>query len=200
MPGFRFALLAPLALAAPAAAQGLGQTLGYQWLQAVKDENGTKLNELAAKRSQLNGAVLDYQSDGEGAIHIATRKNNLEYLRFMLYLGANANLVAEKTGETPLTMTAAADQVEAATMLLSKARIDQPNRGGETALVKAVRFRKPEMVRLLLDRGADPDKVDYAGRSARMYAAEDARNPLIAKALAEAPKRTARPAAGPKLN
>lgn len=193
-------LLLPLLLAAPALAQS-GTTLGYQWLQAVKEEDGSKLNALAAKRSQLNAAVLDYQSDGEGAIHVAVRKNNLPYLRFMLALGANPNLVSERAGETPLTMAAMADQGDAAAVLLSaRARVDQGNRSGETPLVKAVRFHRPDMVRDLLARGADPDKADYAGKSARMYAAEDSRNPLVARALADAPKRIARPVAGPKLD
>lgn len=201
MSAFRRSILLLAILAAPLAAQKMGTALGYQWVQAVKDENSTKLNEIAAKRSQVNAAVLDYQSDGEGAIHIAVRKNNLEYLRFMLGLGANPNLISERDGETPLTMAAIADQTDATTVLLAfKARIDQANRSGETALVKAVRFRRPAMVQLLLERGADPDKSDYSGKSARMYAAEDTRNPQIAKVLADAPKRTSRPVAGPKLN
>lgn len=202
MSAFRFVPTLPLLLVAvPLAAQGMNTTLGYRWLQAVKEENGTKLNEIAAKRSQLNAAVLDYQSDGEGAIHVAVRKNNLDYLRYMLALGANPNLSSEHDGETPLTMAATGDQTDVATVLLTyKARVDQANRIGETPLVKAVRFRRAEMVRLLLQRGADPDKADYSGKSARMYAVEDTRNPVIARALADAPKRAAKTVAGPRLN
>lgn len=194
-------VLSAFAVAAPAAAQSLGTGLGYQWVQAVKEEDGAKLNKLAADRSKLNSAVLDYQSDGEGAVHIAVRKGNAEYLRFMLARGANANLVSERGGETPLTLAAVANQPEMVPILLSfGARIDQGNRGGETPLIKAVLNNRYDLVRLLLQRGADADKADYTGKSARAYAAANTRFPQVAKALADAPKKTARPVAGPRLN
>jgi ankyrin repeat protein len=189
------------AASAPLLAQSSGTALGYQWVQAVKEEDGAKLNKIAADRSKLNSAVLDYQSDGEGAIHVAVRKGNGEYLRFMLGLRANPNLIAERDGETPLTQAALLNQPEMATILLNGgARVDQGNRSGETPLIKAVRFNRIDMVRQLLERGADADKADYTGKSARTYAAANTRFPAIAKALADAPKKSARPVAGPRLN
>ncbi len=202
MSAFRHAAtILAVAVAGPAIAQSSGTALGYQWLQAVKDEDGSKLNKIAADRTKLNSAVLDYQADGEGAIHIAVRKGNSEYLRFMLGLRANPNLVAEKDGETPLTLAAVVNQPEMATILLAAgAKVDQGNRGGETPLIKAVRFNRLDMVQQLLQRGADADKTDYTGKSARAYAAANTRFPQITKALADAPKKTVRPVAGPRLN
>lgn len=191
-----------LLFAAPAAVlaqAGGGQTLGYQWIEAVRAEDGAKLNKLAADRSAMNSAVLDYQTEGEGAIHVAVKKGLVDYIRFMLALGANANLQAQRDGETPLTLAASADQTDIATILLLRARIDQGNRAGETPLIKAVRFRRPAMVQLLLSRGADADKADYSGKSARMYALSETRFPVIAKALADAPKKSAKPVSGPQL-
>ena len=159
--------------------------LGAQWIDAVRDEDGAKVNKIASDRSKLNAAVLDYQSDGEGAIHIATRKNNAIYLNFMLLLGANPNLIAEKSGETPLTMAVIADQPDVFNLLLAKARIDQPNRAGETPLIKAVLFNRPALARQLLDKGADPDRADYTGKSARIYAASGMRSSQLAKMLAD---------------
>lgn len=194
-------LPAALLAAGPLGAQSLGTALGYQWIQAVKDEDGAKLNKLAADRSRLNSAVLDYQADGEGAIHIAVRKGNGDYLRFMLSRGANPNLIAQRDGETPLTQAALLDQPDMATILLAyRARVDQGNRGGETPLIKAVRYNRLPMIQQLLQGGADPDKTDYTGKSARTYAAENTRFPMIAKALSDAPKKVARPVAGPRLN
>lgn len=199
MSAFRFSLAAVLLVAAPVSAQML-KPLGAQWIDAVRDEDGAKVNKIASDRSKLNAAVLDYQSDGEGAIHIATRKNNAIYLNFMLLLGANPNLIAEKTGETPLTMAVIADQPDVFNLLLAKARIDQPNRAGETPLIKAVLFNRPALARQLLDKGADPDRADYTGKSARIYAASGMRSSQLAKMLADAPKRSARAVAGPKIN
>ena len=195
---------APLLLvlgAAPIHAQSPGTALGYQWLQAVKDEDGAKLNKIAADRSKLNSAVLDYQADGEGAVHVAVRKGNSEYLRFMLARGANANLQSEREGETPLTLAAVVNQTAMVPVLLNAgARVDQGNRAGETPLIKAVRFNRLDMVQQLLQRGADADKADYTGKSARAYALANTRFPQVAKALADAPKKTVRPVSGPRLN
>lgn len=203
MSAFRSAalILTTLTVAAPAPAQSPGTALGYQWVQAVKEEDGAKLNKIAADRSKLNSAVLDYQADGEGAVHIAVRKGNGEYLRFMLGLGASPDKQAERDGETPLTLAAVVNQPDMAAILIQRgARIDQANRGGETPLIKAVRFNRLDMVRALLQRGADPDKADYTGKSARAYAAANTRFPQIAKTLADAPKKASRPVAGPRLN
>lgn len=204
MSALRVVLFIPLAIAAaPLLAQssGTGQTLAYQWWKAVKEENPVDLNRLAADRSKLNSAVLDYQNEGEGAVHVAVRAGNGEYLRFMLRLGANPNLASEKGGETPLTLAVIVNRPDMAEILINfRAKVDQANRGGETPLIKAVRFNRLDMVQDLLQRGADPDRADYTGKSARAYAAANIRFPAIAKALADAPKRTARAAAGPKLN
>lgn len=195
----RAALVMALATSFAAHAQ-MGQTLGYQWVEAVRNEDPVKLNKLAAERSRLNAAVLDYQLDGEGAIHVAVKKGNTEYLRFMLGLGANPNLISGRDGETPLTLAVVVDQPALVAALLARgARVDQGNRSGETPLIKAVRFHRQAMVQELLTRGADPDKADYTGKSARLYAAGETRFPQIAKALADAPRRTAKPVAGPQL-
>lgn len=199
MSAFRLSAAALMLLATPLAAQML-KPLGAQWIDAVRDEDGAKVNKIASDRSKLNSAVLDYQSDGEGAIHIAVRKGNSTYLGFMLQLGANPNLVSEKSGETPLTMAVIGDQSEVFTILLGRARVDQANRAGETPLIKAVIFNRPDLVRQLLTKGADPDRTDYTGKSARTYSAGGARSPQIAKLLADAPKRAAKSVAGPKIN
>ena len=60
----------------------------------------------------------------------------------------------------------------------------------------AVQLRQPELVRILLKAGANPDKRDsVAGLSAREYAAQDGRNSAILAiiergAQAEEPKKS----------
>ena len=56
------------------------------------------------------------------------------------------------------------------------ARVDATNKMGETALIMAVQQRQLDSVKLLLAKGADPDKKDAAaGYSARDYAKRDTR-------------------------
>jgi ankyrin repeat protein len=48
--------------------------------------------------------------------------------------------------------------------------VDEPNATGETPLISAVHRRDIAMVRSLLKAGANPDRADSAGRTARDYA------------------------------
>ena len=85
-------------------------------------------------------------------------------------------------------------------MLRLGARVDTPNRRGETALIIAVQQRQPRVVEQLLVAGANPDKGDHvAGLTARDYAKRDTRNPGLLK-LIETVKTTKKQVAGPTLN
>ena len=116
-----------------------------------------------------------------------------EALRALLELGLDANEIGV-SGRTPLMVAARLDLVEAADILLAHgaaleagsgdavaqtdrtgdplcmtadaAAIDAP---GRTALSYAAELGSPEMVRLLLDRGADAAGLDNAGHRPADY-------------------------------
>ena len=72
---------------------------------------------------------------------------------------------------TPLEIAASlgfADGAEA--LLKAGARVDAPNATGETPLISAIHRRDADIVELLLEHGANPDRTDNSGRSARDYA------------------------------
>ena len=59
-------------------------------------------------------------------------------------------------------------------MLVAKsARIDTADEDGVTPLLAAVRSSQVELVKMLRQAGADPDKKDDGGKSARDYAREE---------------------------
>ena len=61
-------------------------------------------------------------------------------------------------------------------------------------------MRDPNVVRVLLLAGANPDKRDtLAGLSARDYAKRDTRGAAILKLIEETKAKAAAPVAGPKL-
>ena len=63
-----------------------------------------------------------------------------------------------------------------------RVKMRTPNDTGETPLISATHRRDLGLVRILLKAGANPDRADNSGRSARDYAALDGRqNPILAE-------------------
>jgi ankyrin repeat protein len=194
---FLSAAAALLLAAPPAFAQQHSDS--YEFLEAIRKEDGGKINEALNK---TNGRIIDTKdrSSGETALHIVAKKGNSTYLRFLLQKKANPNIQGPD-GNTPMLIAVNQDYAEGVQILIRyKANVNQGNNGGETPLIRAVQLRNAELVRMLLDAGADPDKTDrLVGLSARDYAREDKRSPAIAKMLADAPKIDRSAVSGPRL-
>jgi ankyrin repeat protein len=171
------AVLVPLA--APVAAQ-MGGGPGYQGLsfvQAVKERDGDKAQQ--ALGDNPTPAIINARDgDGNTALIIAVARRDPEWTGFLLNKGADPDLAAQKSGDTPLIIAARIGFDQAVSWLLSMgAKVDETNKMGETALIAAVQQRQIPIIRLLLSAGADPDKTDTAqGFSARDYAQRDTRS------------------------
>ena len=191
------ASLAALALAPSAEAQFRG---GYAFLQAVDSRDGTK----ATDALKDDPAIVNTRNPdtGETALIIVTKRRDTVWLRFLLDKGGDP-AIGDRQGMTPLMHSALLNTTDAAEELLGKkAPVDQANRRGETALILAVQAKNSAMVRLLVRRGANPDKADHiAGMSARDYAKRDDRSGQLLAMLdtkADAPVRDLGTTFGPK--
>lgn len=183
--------------AIPAAAQY--QSEGYKFLQAVRDSKNEDVNEILNTPGSTIINTRDVTT-GEGALHIVVKRGDAMYLRFLLAKGADPNL-RDRKGQTPLVLAVIGGQAELIPILVAaRANPNLGNSAGETPLILAVHRRDIGEVRELLAAGADPDQTDViAGKSARDYANQDTRNTVIAKLLADTPKKQRRAVAGPKL-
>ncbi len=197
MSAIRFALVAALLLPTAAAAQQMSP--GYVFLKAIREEDGTKVNDILGQPGQTIINTKD-RSTGESALHIVARNGNLTYLRFLLAKGANPN-IQDNRGNTPALLAVEAGSSEAIDALAArKANLNLGNASGETPLIRAVQLRNVDMVRTLIADGANPDQADViAGLSARDYAKRDTRTPVLLKLLDEAPAKPKAAVAGPKL-
>jgi len=170
---FLLALVATAGLLhGPAQAQFRG---GYAFLQAVDSRDGTKATDaLKDDPSLIN---TRHPETGETALVIVTKRRDISWLRFLLAKDADPS-ISDRQGVTPLMHAALINFTDGAEELLDeKAPVDQTNRRGETALILAVQAKNSAMVRLLVKRGANPDKTDHvAGMSARAYAKRDDRS------------------------
>jgi len=195
---FLIALIAATGLLfSPAQAQFRG---GYAFLQAVDSRDGTKATEaLKDDPSFINTRNPD---TGETALILVTKRRDISWLRFLLGKDADPS-IGDRQGVTPLMHAALINFTDGADELLKdKAPVDQANRRGETALILAVQSKNVAMVRLLVKRGANPDKADHvAGLSARAYAKRDDRTGQIVALLdakPDGPVRDFGPTFGPK--
>lgn len=161
------ATAAAFALASPAAAQFYSD--GYEFLQAVKERDGTEAtNMLNEPGSQVINA-RDI-STGETGLHHTVARRDLTWTNWLLQEGANPN-IADNRGRTPLVAAAEIGFIEGVEALVRRgARVDVTNQTGETPLISAVHARNIELMEVLLQNGANPDLADNTGRSAREYA------------------------------
>ncbi len=184
-----------LVLTVPASGQ-MTFSDSFNFLKAVRERDGDKVTNLVAEPGSVVINTRD-RSSGEAALHIVVRGRDLNWLAFLLGKGARPDIQTNR-GETPLTLAAQIGWVEGAEQLLAKrASVDLANGRGETPLILATQRRDISMVRLLLNRRANPKRTDnVAGMSALDYAKQDPRAGAVLKLL-EAQAAPTKPVAGP---
>lgn len=170
-------LIAAATVATPASAQ-LNRSEGETFIAAVREgDSGTAIGML----EQPGTRIANFKGfEGETALHIVTQKKDYPWLVTLIRYDADPNVV-DRNGNTPLMIATQQRWYEGADRLVrAGAQIDAPNAAGETPLMRAVLLRQPRLVKLFLEKGADPDRTDYsAGLSARDYARRDSRNPQL---------------------
>ena len=126
------------------------------------------------------GADLDMlDNSGQSALLYAATVGNLEAVRLLLKNGADPD-VRSPDGDTPILALAAWKDIQGeygplfiqATRILldAKADVNAVNKDGNTALIYAAHRNNAKLVKLLLERGADPARTDKDGLTARRTA------------------------------
>ena len=174
-------------MASPASAQSQFMTNGEAFVDAVRKDDAGKAMQLLREHPTLINAR---DPKGDTALIIALRRNDREWTGYLLNQGADFDLPG-RDGEAPIIAAARIGFDEAISWLTKlKAKVDSSNKLGETALIIAVQARNARAVKALLDAGADPEKTDYAGYSARDYAARDTRTRQMSELIqAKKPKK-----------
>lgn len=160
------AMAAVLVAPAPASAQF---SRSYKFLEAVRKKDGGVVQDALNEPGSQIVNTRDSTS-GETALHIVTARRDTTWMSFLMGKGANVN-ARDGRGTTALQLAVTLGFPEGVDLLVAqRARIDEPNAAGETPLISAVHRRDTAIMRALLKAGADPDRADNSGRSARDYA------------------------------
>lgn len=118
------------------------------------------LLEHGADPSLVNG-------DGAHSLHYCVSRNLSQRLQILLEAGAPVNLVEKNSAESALYVACDEGRLECAKLLLNYGAEPNLGRKGTTPLMAASRHGSLALVELLLDRGADVERLNGRGYSAR---------------------------------
>ncbi|XP_055097292.1 ankyrin repeat domain-containing protein 36B-like [Symphalangus syndactylus] len=115
-------------------------------------------------------------------IHRAVVLGNLEKLEYLLtYHDANKR---DKKERTALHLACATGQPEMVFLLVSsRCELNLQDRECRTPLIKAVQLRQEACATILLQNGADPNIMDFFGKTALHYAVYNEDTSMIEKLL-----------------
>jgi ankyrin repeat protein len=144
------------------------QGLDRQTLLLRLISSGTQQGLMEKEKDTLGGRIaqlLKYGADvnigdayGRTPLHIAAASGDIALMSLLIDHGANVNAVTSigKDRELGNTSLAMVKNVEAAALLINNGASLQPM-GGDAPLLYAVKSGNVELVKLLLDRGSDPN-------------------------------------------
>ena len=142
---------------------------------AVHAEHGPAVAVAARERSwrtlrllaELAGTRVDAPNRlGETALMLAALHGDLDSVRMLVRRGAEVN----RAGWTPLHYAATNGHTEVVRYLLDQhAYVDAQSPNRTTPLMMAARHKRPDVVRLLVEAGADPTPRNEAGVDAAGY-------------------------------
>ena len=135
---------------------------------ALGTEREAKLAEAETLVCEAGAGAIGWaDDDGEPAICIAARRGALGAVKALLDAGADPNTAAPHSLMTPLIRAAGGGHVDVVKLLLGKgADVNAQAAGRFTALTAAVDYAEPELVRLLLEAGAQTRVKPADGRTA----------------------------------
>ena len=150
-----------------------------------------KLDSLRAFQALLQSPKLQVDAQngpGESALMLAAIKGHTDIVKTLLARDAEVN----KTGWTPLHYAASGVQSQQTTivalLLEQHAYIDAASPNGSTPLMMAAQYGTREVVKLLLDEGADPALKNQLGLGAADFAVR-AERPELVEAIAAAVRK-----------
>ncbi|XP_024134271.1 KN motif and ankyrin repeat domain-containing protein 3 isoform X1 [Oryzias melastigma] len=174
-------------------------TVQLEWfrISSAKTAQPPRVSDYLMAFSEVSSALLEHvvnMTDGNGntALHYSVSHSNFHVVRLLLDTGVCCVDKQNKAGYTAIMLAALSTVKEEEDMAVVKKLFSQGNvnakasQAGQTALMLAVSHGRQEMVRALLECGADVNVQDDEGSTALMCASEHGRAEIV-KLLLEQP-------------
>ncbi|XP_056426450.1 KN motif and ankyrin repeat domain-containing protein 2 isoform X1 [Hyla sarda] len=149
------------------------------------------LNVFRAMSPRLLEVIINMaDTKGNTAVHYAVSQSNFTVVRQLLDTGLCDVNRQNKAGFTPLMLTAlaafhSAEDIETVTQMLRLGDVNcRASQAGQTALMLAVSHGRLDVVRALLQCGADVNVQDHDGSTALMCACEHGHVDIVSLLLA----------------
>ncbi|XP_038571437.1 KN motif and ankyrin repeat domain-containing protein 3 [Micropterus salmoides] len=174
-------------------------TVQLEWfrISSAKMAQPSRVSDYLMAFSEVSSVLLEHvvnMTDGNGntALHYSVSHSNFRVVGLLLDTGVCSVDRQNKAGYTAIMLAALSTVKEEEDMAVVKKLFGQGNvnakasQAGQTALMLAVSHGRQEMVRALLESGADVNVQDDEGSTALMCASEHGRAEIV-KLLLEQP-------------
>ncbi|KAJ8374711.1 hypothetical protein SKAU_G00052910 [Synaphobranchus kaupii] len=171
-------------------------TVQLEWFRvsSAKTAQPSRVSDYLMAFSEVSPALLAHvvnMTDGNGntALHYSVSHSNFTVVGLLLDTGLCCVDQQNKAGYTAIMLAALASVKEEEDMKVVKTLFSQGNvnakasQAGQTALMLAVSHGRQEMVRALLDCGANVNVQDDEGSTALMCASEHGRTEIVSLLL-----------------
>ena len=155
----------------------------YEVIMAVQHGDKALLKKYIAHKGNLD--VKGRENDWYSPLIVGIMENRIDMVKILLDAGANIEFPAT-WGETPLTFAASTNPDMVRLLLAHGANVNpSPDDSGRTPLSEAIRAKNAQILKILIDHGADLITKNEKLRATTMQYAREMETPFIIVKLLE---------------
>jgi uncharacterized protein len=142
---------------------------------AIANSNNKRVKEIIKKNSK----ILKVETTNGSWLHVASRNNNFEIVKFLVDLGMDINKKGGISNEMPINLAVSEGNIELVKYYLKKGAIFDESEPERNPLFAAIHYGHIEIVKLLVESGINVN-IKYRDRTAISFAEIFGRTEIVA--------------------